>query len=107
MGRSVRSLTKADLSAIRRLFAAEVEEVVRKAVHDEFLNLGLATDSDIAKTEAQKDFAFMRRARKAVDIGEGAALKRAIGWLVTIILTLAVAGLGITGLWRLPSPPGH
>lgn len=62
--------------------ADELEEIVRKAVRDEFNRAGLRIDDSSHQDEAKEDFRFVRKLRKTV---EGGASKVGLTVLMAII----------------------
>jgi hypothetical protein len=93
-----RKFTRSDLAAIRATVEKSVAEsvalAVPKAMHAEFLKLGLATEEDDDQLAAQADFRFLRRARQGAEAAEGLIGKRALNWLIGIVGAAAFLGLG-------------
>lgn len=60
---------------------AQIAEVVKRAMHAEFFNVGLLANDEDEVVETRKDFAFMRWLRQA---GNRTAQK--VGWAVIAAL---------------------
>jgi hypothetical protein len=93
-----RSLTAADLKLIG--------EAVTEAVRDEFIRIGLATVKDEDAVEAQKDFAFIRKARMGAEAAGGIIGSSVIKGCVYVIGLILAAGIG-SFLASGRFPPAH
>jgi hypothetical protein len=93
-----RTVRKPSLNAILRAIetsvAEAVESAVPKAMHAEFLKLGLATDGEEKQIDAQKDFAFLRRARRGAESTEKEVGKAAVKWGLGALGAVFLAGIG-------------
>jgi hypothetical protein len=81
--------------AVEGAVSSAVAEAIPKALHAEFLKLGLATDGEDKQLNAQRDFAFLRSARLDTEAGKRAAFKTVINWGIGGILTAAAGYVGM------------
>lgn len=84
----------ASLADIREVIEKTIEEAVPKAMHAEFLRLGLATEDDDDQLSAQQDFAFLRKMRLGAEAAQGVVGRRIVNWTLALIALLAIAGIG-------------
>lgn len=82
------------LRDIKKVIEDSIAETVPRAIRAEFLKLGLATDDDDARLSAQRDFAFLRRARTGAEAAEGLVGKRIVTWALGAVGLAAAAGVG-------------
>ena len=76
---------------------AQMREVVKGAVRDEFADAGLRLDDASHQDEAKEDFRFVRRLRHSVDGAAGKVGMTIILAITSGLLYLAVQGFKLFG----------
>lgn len=101
------ALTAKDLTSITNAVDRSIAIAVPKAMRAEFLKLGLATEDDDDQIKAQRDFAFLRKARQASETMEGMIGRKIFMIVLTMVGLVVIVGFGalLRGGWLAPLPP--
>ena len=78
-----------DHEQLRALIKKDTKEIIDRALHDHFISLGIDPKEPI---ERQKDFAFLRRQRKAIEAIERKALMTIVGTIIITAISLLWVG---------------